>query len=126
MSGFTKTVKREFQFDGDTVSVEFKRLTRADALSIAPLSAKMSTIDKDEEAAKVGSEWLEKACEMLPSYIVAFSGLRDGDGNVLGLEDALAAAYFMPLVRDLFNALLGSSMLTEADAKNSAGQPAAG
>lgn len=119
MSGFTPSVKRTYEFEGDQVEVVLKRLKRKDF-------QKWSQHMKEENGVvkMTFSDTLEMGnvlFDLLPGYITSFTGLKDGEGNVIDLKTALEEAYFTDLIAKVIQDLFKISNLNKEDAKNSGG-----
>lgn len=119
MSGFTPSVKKTFEFEGDKVEVVLRRLKRKDFqkwsqhLKVDGDVVKMTFSDKLEMG--------DVLFGILPDYVVSFDGLKDGDGNPMSLMAALEEAYFTELVSKIIGELFKISNLSKEEAKNSGG-----
>jgi hypothetical protein len=69
------------EFDGDTVIVQAKAMTTADALNLSDST--------DDLIKKFGT------------YLISVTGLKDAAGNEVSKETMLEEAYFLPLVGKL-------------------------
>lgn len=119
MSSYTPHVDLETEFQGDTVHVRMKRLQRKDMQRIIPY---MRT---DEQTGEVKVTFEDHAAlaelmgELLPGYVLEFSGLKDADGNAIGLATVLEEIYFSDLLQWMVYQLFTISHLSEDEAKNS-------
>ena len=103
MSNFTPKVVREFDIDGDTVTVGFRRLTREQFGKLAPYSG---TVDQEKVM-----EMIDVVEPMLNDVVFDFKGLTDSEGNPLTLTQVMGEAYFLGFVSDLISAVVEESVL---------------
>ena len=112
MSKFTTTKVKTFEFEGDTVEVRYKLLTRGQFAKLLPFFGKMDTDNPDPndvmEMCDVANEFLIKE-----KVIVSFKGLTDGDGEVLNAETVFSQNYFLTLMIEIISALITDSSLSE-------------
>jgi len=102
MSGFTKTKTFETTFDGDTVSMTLTRLKRKDMMKMAPALSKIKQNMTEEE----GAEVLDEFADIVIRNTSNFSGLKDNDGNLISLEEAVEEAYFIYLTSAIATELM--------------------
>lgn len=105
------------QFDGDTITITAKRLLAAD---ISIIFEKY-----DAETGKLrfanNAELAKVTADIFPKYITSISGMTKGDGTpftVAEFVEASKEAYFIPLIAELFSALMQISTV-KAEEKNS-------
>lgn len=124
MSKYTKTVKFEAQFDGDNVSCNFRRLSRAD-MTLTTSMIDYSRVDENGFPCEDdNTKMLNAVIDMLPRYIDGqLHGLTDADGNVISIEEVAAEGYFLPLATAMATSLMNSSAISETDEGNSGAQP---
>ena len=106
MSKYTPLVKKSYPFEGDTVTVLFKRLTRAQMLQLTPF------LPDSEDAVMSNEEnilLMDETTKCLKDNIAENSGLKDPDGNALDLKDCIDDSYFMGLA-----SLISADMMTES------------
>jgi len=114
MSGFTKTIKRTYTFDGDEVTVIFSRLKRRHMTKVIN---HLPTPGTDMTAAQ-SLALLSDLSEDLPDIIKRFEGLTDSEGEPVTLEDAVDEAYFTELFAEIFGDIAEQSFLSEKNAGN--------
>lgn len=115
MSKFLKTCRNIFEFDGDKVEVVAERLKKDDVLTMNSFGAMVDgtyTVDgtKSKEMAAFTSDLLKKR-------VKSFSGLTDGNGEPVTLDDVLSEMYFTSLVDDILVFILDSSVLNKETEK---------
>lgn len=132
MSKFTPKVTKQYEFDGDTINVTFRRLKRAEALTLAPYArteADGITVSFENQI-----KLLEVTGELLPNVIERFTGLfiddvevdyiKDGDTkNLDGWNSFLEEAYFFQLHSDILLDILNASFLSGDDKKKLQSSP---
>lgn len=118
MSGFTKTVSHEIEFDGDTVQLELRRLNRKDMTAFSEF-IKEGDDGKHTVSIQDGMQLMKVAEEILPEYVVNMTGLKDASGNPLSLDDVLAETYFMELLGNIVGRLMEISFPGKEDEKKS-------
>jgi hypothetical protein len=87
MAGYVRKVRFTVNFDKQQIDVALKPLLFMDLLKLRT--------DKQEEA-------IAQYAQMLPGYVEELSPILDSDGNRVTIEDIATAAYFGPLVTQLF------------------------
>lgn len=113
MSQFTPTVFFATDFDGDTITMTLKRLTRAQLHIAAPVM--------DEGVIKTFEgklKYLDIMAELLPQVVTEFKGLYIG-GVEAKLEDVLLEGFFSPLLDDIGDELFKVSFHQEGVIKKS-------
>ena len=70
MSRFTKNITKEFDFDGDNVTVTMKRLKRKDALKLMPYIGEPNEQGEVEMTFNDQMEMIDVGGDMLKKYIV--------------------------------------------------------
>lgn len=118
MSRFTPTVCRTTEFQGDTVTVIFRRMQNKHVKIIAPF---MQGVDEGNASMRFSDlfEMISVGKEVFSECVVSISGLKDDQNNDVPLETVLTETYFMALVGWMFNTLAEISFVGEADAKKS-------
>ncbi len=116
MSNFTPLVKREYEFDGDTVHVTFSRLRRKDMLTVLP--SFMELKDAEEHS----TEWsdginsvLNILAEIMPKYVKELKGLLDAEGDLITIETVSEEMYFMKLSAMIAMDLIKESGVPEGE-----------
>lgn len=122
MSKFTQSVKKTFEFDGDTVAVSLARIKRGQMLQLSP------HIPGEGEAASAEQNLrlLEEASKFLPEVLKGFSGLADANGDNISLETMMDEAYFQPLLAEIISAWLETSAVSADEVGNSDAPAGAG
>lgn len=124
MSKFTRSVPFSTEFEGDNVSCQIKRLTRADITAISSLIDHSKADENGMPCAEDNQKMLNATIDLLPQYVGdSFRGLRDADGNPVTIEDVCSEAYFLALATEMATMLLNSSQLSEEDVKKSNAPP---
>lgn len=120
MSGFTKTVAFETEFEGDHITMTLARLKRKTMLALSKY------MPDTQDGAAVGAldsmQLLDVAANELTEYVTEFRGLKDSDGNALTFAEVADEMYFLELVSDIVAKLFEISNMGAKDAKNSPGQ----
>lgn len=113
MSKFTPSVTKHYQFDGDNVTVELNRLSKAAMFSLSPYIGDGSEDSVDVEG------MLKKGTDHVAGHIKSMTGLKDADGEEISVHTMVSSAYFITLVSKILVDLFEISQPTEDDAKNS-------
>ena len=131
MSNFTRTFTKNYDFDGDKVHVEMKRLKRAQALTLIPVVQEVSNAAESDDPNKAQMQTetamglMEIAEGILKDAIVKVSGLYFDDTEVqVGteeFEEMLTSVYFMQLIMLIVNDLIEESFLGIDNQKKSGG-----
>lgn len=111
MSKFTKQFTKQYDFDGDTVTIVMNRMKRKAALKLAPMGEFFSADDKELDFG-ASLEFMDVACKMLMDYVVSLEGLTNEEGIKITKEDVFgeeAETYFMELVSMAMNDLMSES-----------------
>lgn len=122
MGNYTPLVSHSVSFDGDLVTMNIRRLKRADMMKLLPYLSERTNANGETETVVAFSsqaELFDVVSEMLKGYVTNFTGLKMADGENVSLENALDEAYYIPLVSDIVAKLIEVSQLDEADTKNS-------
>ena len=120
MSKFTKQFKKEYNFEGDVISVTMTRLKRKDAIKLAPYMNEPDEDGKVSMALEDSMKFADAANEIILKNIVEFSGLYDGANVQLNKEDVFgedSEVYFMPLTSDIITDLMEESFVGGGDEK---------
>jgi len=97
MSNFTPLVNKEYQFDGDTVKVQFRRLNRKDMLAAMPAFKKLRDAETEDENNEAINDLLNDIADLLPNYVISLEGLTDADNGEVTIETVVNEMYFMRL-----------------------------
>ena len=98
MSNFTPLVNKTYEFDGDTVNVQFRRLNRKHMLAAMPAFKKLRDAEgSDDNTHEAINDLLNDIADLLPEYVTTFEGLNDANNNVVGIETVINEMYFMRL-----------------------------
>ncbi len=140
MGHFTQDFQKEYEFDGDNITVKMKRLTRPNAAIINPHVSRVSERarkaeqeqGKDFDKSKLLSqeemvEYMEATEKVLRDSIVRIDGLFiEGNQVVVGsdlYETVLTHVYFTELLVRIVNDLVAASHLTADEEKKSEEPP---
>lgn len=85
MSKYLRDIKMTIEFDGDKIVLTLKPMKLSDVIALR------SNVEKGE------IEVLLDYAKVLPAYISELSGIKDADGNSIGVE-AFEDAYWMPVL----------------------------
>lgn len=117
---FTKTFKKEYSVNGETLKVVYSRMKQKHALQAAPIMEQDGT-DTDFTTSLKN---LSIASDILKECIVSISGLTietdSGDTPMSKkefYEDVLDCSLFMGLVGDMIGDLMKESFMKEEDKK---------
>lgn len=122
MGNFTKEVTNNYQFDGDNITVSFKRLSRKDAMKLLPF------IKAKEDGTMVMEikeqfEFAEIASNILKGNITNFVGMfMGGEQVVIGSEKyntVFEDVYFTSLIADIIKDIMEVSFLNSTVEKKS-------
>jgi hypothetical protein len=101
MSNFTPLVTKEYEFEGDTVTVTFRRLKRKHMLQALPAMNRLSELDVNEteinNKTELVNDFIGSIIDAIPEYVETFSGLADSEGNPIGIETVINDFYFLKL-----------------------------
>lgn len=108
----------EIQFDGDDITFTVKRLLVEDMLVLS------KHFNAEKGVLSFGSplEVCKTAQELFPKYVVGVAGLQTAEATPVSLAEFLEAVkdfYFVPLVGELFTALIVASTVKADERKNS-------
>jgi hypothetical protein len=113
MSNFTPLVKKQYDFEGDTVTVRFARMRRKHMLKMIP---KIQSAQDDQDKVV---DVLNDLLEMLPEYVKEFDGLTNAAGEPVTIDVVADDMYFSGLASDIAMDVLNESSAFEgASAKN--------
>lgn len=127
MSNFTLNFTKTFSFDGDTVTVVMKRLTRESALRLAPY---MKTGEDGEMRMSFEDnlKFMDVGAAVLKDCIVSMKGLYVEQNQVDVGTDMFNVVfenmYFLGLLSDMFNELFSESFMDDDDVGKSEEEPA--
>ena len=123
MSNFTPLVTKQYEFEGDQVTVVFSRLKRKHMIAIMPALAEFESIREEagDNSPKLAQSAamttiLELLVDKLPEYVKDFSGLRDKDGNAIEFNLVVDETYFMKLVTEMAIDLVTESTFNQGKA----------
>lgn len=106
MSNFTPLVHKQYEFEGDKISVSFRRLKRKHMISISPMLAKLQSLTDEQgnipaeaimDNNEALSDILDAIIDHIPEYVSVFNGLTTADGLEVTVETVADDVYFMPL-----------------------------
>ncbi len=117
MSNFLPLVKKEYEFEGDTIATEFSRLTRAQMLSVSPYIPEVKNGKAAAQSSEDSMRFMDKAIDALKENMKVFTGLKDGDGNVLEFAAVADQSYFTTLLAQIAGDLMSESMVKEKKLK---------
>lgn len=110
MSRFLPLVTKKYEFEGDTITASFNRLTRKQMMAISPYIPANEEIEQTlEEQMKL----INAAIDALKDNIKTFEGCKDSEGNALEFTDIADEAYFTNLLSEMATDLLNESMVQE-------------
>ncbi len=110
MSNFTPLVKKQYEFDGDTVHVSFSRLSRKAMLDVLPSFNKLNSAEKGTPEFSEGvNDVLNTLADALPSCVKTVSGLKDTDGSDIVIQQIVDEMYFMVLLSEITMDLIRES-----------------
>ncbi len=110
MSNFTPLVTKQYDFDGDNVTVVFSRLRRNDMLNAMPKYAKLTAAGDDEAATTTAvNDILNDIADKIPEYVKDFSGLLDSEGNPISIETVVEDMYFLKLCASIATDMIKES-----------------
>ena len=113
MSQFTPTVEFTTEFDGDTITMTLRRLSRAQLHIAAPV------MDPGVLGTFEGKlKYLDIMAELLPQVVTNFKGLHIA-GVEAKLDDILLEGFFSPLLDDIGDKLFQVSFYQVEDIKKS-------
>lgn len=104
------------EFDGDSVTFTVKRLLVEDMLTLSKHFDKANGTLKFESPLEV----CQTAQSIFPKYVTGIVGMTNGDGGNVTVEEFIEASkefYFVPLIGELFGALINASTV-KAQEKN--------
>ena len=119
MSNFTPLVRHEYEFEGDTVVVEFSRLKRKHMLGAMPALKKLQDsqgADKEDDLNEAINDVLNSIVDVIPEYVVKLEGLSDAEGHAVDIETVCSTFYFMKLIIQIAVGMLEASSGKEGKA----------
>lgn len=114
MGTYTRSVTKFYDFDGDKITVNFKRLLRSDAMELSPY---MQTKEDGTVTMSMQTqfEFSNVAAKVLKKCILSFSGLMiDGKEVTEKSEDYDAVfddVYFMSLLMQIMGDVMSCSFM---------------
>jgi hypothetical protein len=104
MSNFTPLVTREYEFEGDKVTISFSRLKRKHMLEVMPYLSVLAGLDEEtpledytEEQQGALNEVINSIIDVIPDYVHNFEGLLSVDNSNVGIETVVDDFYFLAL-----------------------------
>jgi len=116
MSKFSLSSTETFQFDGDTVTVKLKPLSRSAMMSLAPYVGDGTPETMDNQ------KLFDHGAEHIESHIESMKGLTDSAGTEITISTMVDNAYFLPLMSEIMAKLFDLATVSEDDVKNSNGR----
>ena len=115
MSGYLPTVKKEYEFEGDTITAAYSRLTRGQMIKISPHIPRVdqTTLQVEEFDLESNFKLLDGVMDALEENMKEFSGLKDAEGNDLAFSDICRDSYFFKLLSDMATDLMTESKMNE-------------
>lgn len=119
MSNFSLVIKKTYEFEGDTISVEFKPLTKDQMISISPYMPEVDGKDKKGKPTlkKQSMEEMMKVSEMttklLKDNLVSFEGLVNDGGDPISIDDVFEFNYFSKLLNAICSDFMGGGSVDE-------------
>jgi hypothetical protein len=107
MSKYSPLVNFETEFEGDTVKMQLKHLSRKTFLGWMPYFSKVEKIDDGEgnTVVKLDEETtlnlVNDAADILPQHVKDFKGLKDTNGDPVSIDVVIEDVYFMELVSEI-------------------------
>lgn len=123
MSKFTPLVEYETGFEGDTVTMKIRRMTRADQQNLIPFMGDVDDEGQLKMSFKDENELSNAMLGLLPQNIKEFAGLKDESGEDISLETAIKETYFMGLISEILMKLMEVSNIKAEDKKKSGESP---
>ena len=119
MSNYSPLVDFEIEFEGDTIKMRLKQLTRDVFLAWMP---HLSNVDENGAlSAEATLKLIAEAGDVLPKFVKDFKGLKDADGNAVGIDVVVSEVYFMQLMSDIVRKLIEISQVSDAQEGKSGG-----
>ncbi len=128
---FTKSVSKEYTFDEAVIKVSFKRMSRVDAMLIAPNMEQLQAGEGIKIKFSDEMDFISKSSQIIGNCVTSVSGLVI-DGKPVGIADAewkddvLGGVYFTPLIRDIMGDIMKASFVNGEQAKKSEVPPQGG
>lgn len=104
MSKYIRSIKKEFDFDGDKVVVTMRPILFEDTIRFNSLPL----IEVDGKKTLSEIEVLTLLADILPKYIEKLDGLIDSNGDKIEIGELCSASYFAPLMSQIGGALIQS------------------
>lgn len=122
MGRFTPTVTFTTEFDGDKVTVEFRRMRSDQGMRLAPFlrpSEDGKGIAPLSIEDKIGL--FRESIPILRECLVSITGSKQPDGTENSVDTILTQEYFGPLVREIMERIMEASRIARdgEDAKKS-------
>lgn len=119
MSNFTKSIKKEYKFDGDTITVTMNRLKRKAALKLTPYMK----YDDDGELRMTFQDrmqFMDIGADVLRKHVTSFTGMciENVDVNIADeetMDSIFEESYFMSLLSDMLSDLMSESFMSGTD-----------
>ena len=120
MSNFLPLVNKKYEFEGDTVTVSFSRLTRQQMLAITPF---LPTKDGGGQTIEEQLKLMDATINALETNIDIFTGLKDSNGGALTFEAIVNQAYFTTFVSGIAGDLLKESSVEDEKKSSNSTEP---
>ncbi len=111
MSNFLPLISKTYEFEGDTITASFKRLTRGQMILISPFI--QNSTDKESQSVEDQMRLIDITVNALSENIESFEGLKDSDDCEIAFDTAQNEAYFMSLLSEMAMDLITESMVQE-------------
>lgn len=114
MGTYTRSVTKEYEFDGDKITVNFKRLLRSDAMELSPY---MQARDDGSVTMSMQTQFqfADVAAKVLKNCINTFSGLKIDGIEVTEKSDLyltlFSDVYFMSLLMQIMGDVMTCSFM---------------
>jgi len=118
---FTKSVERTYTVDGAQVRVCFKRMSRVDALAVAPFMEMLSD-GGIKVKFKDNLDFIDASAGVIANCVTSVSGIVI-DGQEVGVNhpdwksEVLGGVYYIAFLRDLMADIMACSFVGGEDAK---------
>lgn len=123
MSNFTPLADYTVEFEGDTVTMQLRRLKREDQQKLVPFMGEVGDDGKAKMTFKDQMEMSNAMQDLLPGHVKNFKGLRDANSANITLEVAIDEVYFQDLVGKILMELMHISNVGIKEEKKSEAQP---
>ncbi len=116
MSNFTPTVPFSVEFEGDTITMDLRRLSRKGMMTLSPyVTGKVGALDE--------MAILDVSVNLLPGHITNFKGLKTETGEDITVAQMVEESYFLMLMSEIISKLFEVSSMGVKGGKNLRKQP---